>query len=871
MSSALTPLMQQYFRIKSEHPDAILFFRMGDFYEMFGPDAEEAAGILGIALTTRDKGKDDPLPMCGVPHHAAETYLAKLIEAGRNVAICEQVEDPRTAKGIVDRRVVRTVTPGTFMDDGAVGEKENRYILALCPRDSIVGVAVADLSTGEFVVAETTHAGDEIDRFDPGEIIVPETLDADGGLRQELANRIVTVRPAAHFDYAGASALLCKHFKTDDLSALGCGGMLLAVSAAGALLDYLRETQQADLGHVTSIRARSRSGFLQMDAATQRNLELVRNLHDGRRHGSLLGTVDRTLTPMGGRMFRNWILAPLSDPKEICERHDTVEALVSDPLLLTGLRDYLRPILDMERLLSRIMMERAGPRDLAALRASLGTLPEIRRVLRETNVSALERLAERIDPVDDVRERLERELVDEPPLGMGDGGIFREGVREELDELRTLASSGRDVLASLELRERERTGIPRLKIGYNRVFGYYLEVSNSFKDKVPEDYVRKQTLVNSERYITEELKDYENRILGADEKAKTLEKELFQELRAWVAAQGVRLLETARAVAETDVFSALAAVAEEHRFVRPVVDDGYEIIIRDGRHPVVEAMGGDERFTPNDTELDSDTRRLWIITGPNMAGKSTYMRQVALITILAQMGSFVPAAEARIGVADRVFTRIGASDRLSRGLSTFMVEMMETAHILSHATPRSLVLLDEIGRGTSTFDGVSIAWAVAEHLHDTVRARTLFATHYHELAEISLVRDGVRNANIAVKEWGDRVIFLRKIREGTADKSYGIQVARLAGLPPEVLDRARAILANLEEGELGETGTPKLARPRPGDRTPADDRAQLDLFSAPRPDPVIRAILTLDIDALTPLEALNLLHGYREELGKRTD
>ncbi len=867
--------MKQYFEIKSGCKDAILFFRMGDFYEMFGEDAVTASAILQITLTSRDKSKANPVPMCGIPYHASENYLAKLIQAGKKVAICEQVEDPKQAKGLVKREIIRVVTPGTHMPENMPSDKANRYLLSLYPRDKITGVAFADLTTGEFGIYETTGSWeDEISKLEPSEILIPESTASDKALvNGVLSGFVVSFLDDRHYDYPNAYKTLTEHFRLDSLAGFGCEGMLIGVSAAGSLLAYLIETQRSSLEHIRSLRPVERHRYMALDSTTQRNLELVKNLNDGSSISSaatLFGVMDRTLTAMGGRLLKKWILQPLLDPDEINARLDSVEYLKDDPESLDSLRsDGLKGMPDLERLVSRITLGLGNARDLVAVKEGLASIPFIKEMVSGALDKKLSDIARRMDDLEDIRELIGNTIKDSPPVSLREGGLIRDGYNSDLDELRGLSSHGKDYLASLEAREREATGITAMKIGYNRVFGYFIEVPKAKQGMVPEHYIRKQTLVAAERYITEELKTYENKILGAEEKIKALEYAIFTDIRETVAMAGSRIQSTASAVAAIDALASLAHIARGRRYTRPVVNLDDRVRIDSGRHPVIETISTPENksggFTPNDTELDGSESRLLIITGPNMAGKSTYMRQVALITLMAQAGSFVPADEAVIGVVDRIFTRIGASDMLVKGQSTFMVEMTETANILNNATSRSLIILDEVGRGTSTFDGISIAWAVAERICQKIKARTLFATHYHELTEMAMVMEGVKNYNIVVKEWGDEIIFLRKIKEGPADKSYGIQVGRLAGLPDGVIGRAKEILDNLEKAELNEEGRPKLAYK--ADSVP-DVNRQLDLFAA-SPDPVLTEILDLDLARLTPIEALNKLYEFQGQVRRK--
>ncbi|RMG73937.1 MAG: DNA mismatch repair protein MutS [Nitrospirae bacterium] len=846
----LTPLMKQYFDIKKDYPDAILFFRLGDFYEMFGEDAKTASKILQITLTTRDKGKEQPIPMCGVPHFSAEGYITKLIKAGYKVAICEQVEDPKAAKGIVKREVVRVVTPGTHQPENP---KLNNFILSFYPSGRYHGIAVADLSTGEFIVYETeSPVEDELNRFEPKEVLCPESLMEDIHYSSLLGDYYVTYWDNWFFEFQEAYRRLLEYYRVYSLGAFGIEEQRAAISAAGALLGYLSENERG------SVVLRPPTGLKQgiymfLDGVTKRNLELLHNLRDGTEEGTLISVLDETLTPMGGRFLRQAILRPLKDIGLINRRLEAVENLVDDFEMREGLRRYLRDIHDIERLSTRVLQRRATPRELVTIKNSLKDLPRIKGLLGRASSELIKSLNGRIGDFKELYSLIDEALVDDPPHSLNEGGIIRSGYRYDIDELRELATSGKDYIASLEAKERQKTGISSLKIGYNRVFGYYIEVTKSNLHLVPEHYIRKQTLVGSERFITEELKDYESKVLGAEERLKALEKEVYNELLERVAHYAEGLLDAASAIAEIDFLLSLSTVATRNNYTRPTVEDSGELEIIEGRHPVLERLSFEERFIANNTYMDREDNRLLIITGPNMAGKSTYMRQVALIVLMAQMGSFVPAQSARIGVVDRIFTRIGASDYLAKGQSTFMVEMIETANILNNATEQSLIILDEVGRGTSTFDGISIAWAVAEYIVKRIGARTLFATHYNELTELSMALEGVKNYNVTVKEWGDEIIFLRKIERGPADKSYGIQVARLAGLPEEVIKKAREVLGNLEQAEFSNKGLPRVLGPK---YTPAAQ--QLDLF-APNYEPVIKKLMDIDFESLTPEEAIKKL------------
>jgi DNA mismatch repair protein MutS len=856
--SELTPLMKQYTAVKEEYPDAIVLFRLGDFYEMFGEDAEKASRILQIALTSRDKSKDNPLPMCGVPYFASETYIAKLIKAGLKVAVCEQVEDPKEAKGIVAREVVRVITPGTHTPENP---KENIYIICIYPSGRKHGIAAADISTNQFIVFETAeNIEDEVSRFEPREIILPSSLRENLHYAETLSGHYLTFQEDWSFDYADAYRTLTSHFRVSSLDGFGCEGITAGISAAGALLDYLKATLKETPGF-TKITAFRQTANMFLDAATQRNLELTHSMKDSAREGTLLWALDETLTPMGGRLLRNALLRPLTDSAQIRVRHDALDRLIEDFELLETLRTGLRKIQDLERLASRVSSGKANGRDLIAIRNSLAELPALKRALASSREPYLKSLADDIAESTLLRDLIAKSIVDNPPLSVRDGGIIRERYNSEIDELRAISTKGKDFIAEMESRERKRTNINSLKVGYNKVFGYYIEITKANLDMVPEDYIRKQTLVGGERFITPELKEYESKVLGSEERLKGLEHEVFTQVLGSVREEADQLQRTAAALAAVDLLASLSVVAKRHGYTKPEIADEPVIEITDGRHPVLERMLSGERFIPNSTSIDTQDNLLLILTGPNMAGKSTYMRQVALITLMAQMGSFVPAASARIGITDRIFTRIGASDFLAKGQSTFMVEMIEAANIIHNATPRSLIILDEVGRGTSTFDGISIAWAIAEHILNKIRARTLFATHYNELTELALIHDGVRNYNISVREWGDEIIFLRKIEEGPADKSYGIQVARLAGIPDSIITRAKEVLHNLEKEELNEAGAPKFASQKTGKKK----KEQLDLFSASGGS-VIDVILALDTENLGPEEALEKLRELKDRV-----
>ena len=869
--TALTPMMEQYFRIKELHPDALLFFRLGDFYEMFYEDARIAAPVLEIALTSRQK-----VPMCGVPYHAVNSYLPKLLRQGFKVAICEQVEDPKAAKGVVRREVIKVLTPGTAVEIDLDEAKESTFIVSLALGDDGWGMALVDLSAGEVRTLEGawTEAkllADEIFKAAPKEILYPQG--AEDALRRVLppdGSNGAALSPAEGwlFDPPQASQVVLGHFGAKSLAGFGLEDRPRAVAAAGALIAYIKKVRQDSLGLVHRISYLNAAGHLVLDATTVRNLELVRNLRDGKTKGTLLDVIDFTMTAPGGRLLRSWLLRPLRDVPEITARQDAVAEGLGATIARREIRETLKSVHDLERLVGKIALAAAYPRDLVALKTSLAPLPAIERELRAFSSVLFKDMAGRWDNAADVAALIDKAILDEPAFLLSEGGIIKDSWNAELDGLRAVSRSGKGFIAQLESRERERTGIGSLKVRYNKVFGYYIEITRPHLDRVPADYMRKQTLVNSERFLTPELKEYEEKVLHAEERIGVLESRLFLDVREAVARETPRLQRIAADIAALDVLLALAECAARRGYVRPVVDEGDAIRIEAGRHPVIETSQA-EPFIPNDLEIDAAANQILIITGPNMGGKSTYLRQAALIVLLGQMGAFVPAKSAAIGLVDRIFTRIGAMDFLSVGQSTFMVEMLETASILHNATARSLILLDEVGRGTSTFDGLSIAWAVAERLHERedVRPKTLFATHYHELTELALTLPRIKNYHVSVREWKDEVVFLRKIIPGPSDRSYGIHVAKLAGIPRDVIDRAREILFNLEKQELDEAGQPRLAsRGRP-----SGDRSQLMLFAEDREFALLRElreeIEALDLASLTPLEALNILAGLKGRIG----
>ncbi len=866
-----TPAMRQYFEAKRQYRDAIVFFRMGDFYEMFYEDALTAARALELTLTSRSKdASGGAIPMCGIPFHAADGYIARLVKKGFRVAVCEQVEDPRKAKGLVRREVVRVVSPGTLTDSSYLDAREPAFLMAIAPSDPgpCYGVALLDLSTGEFTTAEYRGAegrqalADELAILRPREIVAPDTFaDAAALLAQVRLDARITHADGWTFEHESARRTLLEQLQAKSLEGYGLDDRAAAVCAAGALVQYLRDTQKADLAHVREISFRAGAECLLIDATTLRNLEVI-DAADGGRTGSLLHEIDRTMTSMGGRLLRAWLLRPLLAIERIQDRLDAVEELAFRSTERAKVRDTLKSVHDIERLVARASLGIAGPRDLVSLRQSLAAVPRVRMVLSDLQAPLVRSLLAEIDDLADVRDDLDRTLLDEPPAVARDGGMIRDGVDPELDELRTISRSGKGDIAQMEDEERARTGISSLKIRYNRVFGHYIEVSKSNLGSVPPDYHRKQTIAGGERFITPALKNYEERVLGADERILEKEVAIFEALRARVAAEAPRIQDTARGLAALDVLSSLAETAAAQNYTKPMMHAGDELIAVDVRHPVVERHVADA-FVPNDVALDASTRQLVVLTGPNMGGKSTYLRQTALLSLLAQAGSFVPARSAKLPIVDRIFARVGASDNIARGQSTFMVEMQETANILHSATSRSLLILDEIGRGTSTFDGLSLAWAVAEHLASSARARpkTIFATHYHELTDLADALPNVANFHVVVREWQDNIVFLRKVVPGRSDRSYGIQVARLAGLPAPVVARAREILNGLERDELSRGGRPSL------NASAADGTRQLGLFQAPpvEEDPVVTRLKAADVDNMTPMQALALLAELKRE------
>lgn len=879
----LTPMMQRYMEVKAETPGTILLFRMGDFYELFHDDAEVAAKILGLTLTSRDKSSANPVPMAGFPYHSLEGYLHKLISAGHKVSICDQVEDPKTAKGMVRREVTQIITPGTLTDDALLDPKENNYLAAVCPTKDVIGLAWMELSTGRFQCMELpvdehdlpSQLGspnafiDEVARIHPAECLLPENAKGTQAFVQlnELNHCVLTERPVWSFAATHCREVLLQHFETKTLEGFDLDDEDSAgITAAGALLEYIQETQKSTLGHITKLEPYRRGTNLLIDETTRRSLELTRTQREGKREGSLISILDETATPMGARLLMDWLSNPLTDRVAIERRLDAVEELTQDNKLCRDLREQLKQAYDLQRLSTRVATLRATPRDISSLGRTLALLPKLKAKLSGRKSDLLKTLEARLDLCPEVHADIEAVLADEPPVTTSDGGIIRPGFHAELDELRDLAKGGKEWIARYQAAESERTGIPSLKVGFNKVFGYYLEVTVAHLDKVPEDYIRKQTLKNQERFITPELKEYEEKVLRAEDASKALEAELFQALRNRIAAECQRIQETAEVLAQVDVLANLATIAVTLRYTRPTITDQPCLDIRDGRHPVLDRLQPSGEFVPNDILLGSlqkDEEQteevIALITGPNMAGKSTYIRQAALLTILAQMGSFIPASQATIGIADRVFARVGASDELGKGQSTFMVEMTETARILNTATEKSLVILDEIGRGTSTYDGISLAWAITEYLHDHIGCRTLFATHYHELTQLPKTLKKVCNWNVAVHEENGEVIFLHKIIPGSADKSYGIHVARIAGVPREVIDRSGTILATLESDHQDDHGKPTIPQ-----REPKNSR-QLSLFDN-EPHPIIDEIKGLKLNEMTPLAALQELHRMQGKI-----
>ena len=877
-SKNMSPMMREYCKTKEEYKDCVLFYRLGDFYEMFFDDAIMVSKELELTLTGKDCGLEERAPMCGIPFHAAETYINRLIERGHKVAICEQVEDPKLAKGLVKRAVIRIVTPGTTLDAQALDETKNNYLMSIVSIEDHFGCAIADVTTGDCFLTEVDKPQkllDEINKFVPAEIICNDAFNMSGIDTDDLKNRLgicIFSLDSWYFDDESCKRVLKDPFHVNTLDGLGIADYESGVVAAGALFLYLKETQKTALSQMTSIHPYTAEKYMLIDSSSRRNLELVETLREKQKRGSLLWVLDKTRTAMGARTLRSYVEQPLIDVDEINNRLMAVEELKEKPMLRDEIREYLNPIYDLERLISRISYKSANPRDLVAFASSLEMIPYIRQILKDFDAPIIKRIYEDMDDLEDVTGLIKSAIIEDPPLAQKEGGIIREGYNPDVDKFRTARTDGKKWLGELEARERERTGIKSLKIKYNRVFGYSLEVTNTFKELVPENYIRKQTLVNAERYITQELKDLEDVILGAEDKLYALEYQLFSDVRDKVGNEVVRIQRTAKAVAALDVFASLALVAERNNYVRPKVSENGIIDIKNGRHPVVERVIENDMFIANDTFLDNHKKRISIITGPNMAGKSTYMRQTALIVLMAQIGCFVPAQKASIGIVDRIFTRVGASDDLASGQSTFMVEMTEVANILRNATSKSLLILDEIGRGTSTFDGLAIAWAVIEHISNTklCGAKTLFATHYHELTELEGKISGVNNYCIAVKEKGDDIVFLRKIVKGGADKSYGIQVAKLAGVPEPVIQRAKELVEELSDADIT-AAVKDLTAPKKKQKVVYDqvDMAQMSLFDTVQDNDIIEELKSIDIGNLTPMEALNTLYNLQNKIKNR--
>lgn len=879
----LTPMMQKYMETKEQYKDCILFYRLGDFYEMFFDDALVASKELEITLTGKSCGLEERAPMCGIPYHAVEGYLSKLVSRGYKVAICEQVEDPKLAKGLVKREVIRVVTPGTNLNVQSLEAGKNNYLLSIAYTPDGIGISAADVTTGDYYVTEVEDLkklNDELMKYEPSEIICNEAFLVSGFDVNDLKSRLhisVNALESHMFDDDGCRRILMKHFKVNTLIGLGVEEFPTGLLAAGALLQYLYDTQKTDLEHFTHIYPYLTSKYMLLDSSTRRNLELTETLREKQKRGSLLWVLDKTKTAMGARLLRNYIEQPLIEKDEMEKRLDAIQELNQDSISRDEIREYLNPIYDLERLLSKVTYKTANPRDLIAFRNSLQMLPPIKTVLSAFEKEELTEIREQIDGLEDIYQLIDEAIIDEPPISIREGGMIKDGFDETIDRLRSAKHDGKQWLAQLEEEDRERTGIKNLKIKYNKVFGYYFEVTNSYKNLVPEDYIRKQTLANAERYTTPRLKELEDTILNAEDKLQTLEYDVFCKIRDTIAQELVRIQNTAKAIAKLDVYASLSLVSERNHYVRPKLNEKGVIDIKDGRHPVVEQMITNDMFIANDTYLDNGSHCISVITGPNMAGKSTYMRQTALIVLMAQIGCFVPARTANIGIVDRIFTRVGASDDLASGQSTFMVEMNEVANILRNATSKSLLILDEIGRGTSTFDGLSIAWAVIEHISNRklLGAKTLFATHYHELTELEGKMNNVNNYCIAVKECGDDIVFLRKIVKGGADKSYGIQVAKLAGVPDMVIDRAKEIVEQLSDNDITEK-VQSIAIDNKNDgkvkKQPKYDEvdlAQMSLFDTVTDEDILKELMEIEVTTLTPLDALNTLYRLQNKLKNR--
>lgn len=874
----LTPMMQQYMETKNQYKDCILFYRLGDFYEMFFDDALCVTKELELTLTGKSCGLDERAPMCGVPFHSAESYINRLVERGYKVAICEQVEDPKSAKGLVKREVIRVVTPGTNSFTSSLDETRNNYLMGIVSIEGKFGISVVDVTTGEYLMTEVDSVSkllDEINKFTPSEIICNDTFYISGVDLNDLSSRLgIVISPLdpSYFDKDSCQRALCRHFKVSTLEGLGFKEYAIGTIAAGSIMQYLEETQKCSLAHISHLLPYHTGKYMLLDRNTRRNLELVETLREKQKRGSLLWVLDKTKTAMGARKLRSSLEQPLIDKETIVHRYDAIEELNRDVITREELREYLNPVYDLERLLSKISYKTVNPRDMIALESSLSMLPHIRLLCSNFKSDLFKEFTQNLDPLEDVYQLIHSAIVEEPPISVREGGIFKNGFNEEIDHLRNAKTEGKNWLADLETKEKEQTGIKNLRIKYNKVFGYYLEVTKSFVDQVPDTWIRKQTLTNAERYTTPELKEMEDTILGAEDRLYNLEYAVFCQLREEIFQQMDRIQQTASVIASIDMIASLAYVAEHNHYVRPKLNNKGIIRIKDGRHPVIEQMIAHDMFIPNDTFLDEDSHRVVIITGPNMAGKSTYMRQTALIVLMAQLGSFVPASQADISLVDRIFTRVGASDDLASGQSTFMVEMTEVANILHNATKDSLIILDEIGRGTSTFDGLSIAWSVVEHIVDKklIGAKTLFATHYHELTELEGKLEGVQNYCIAVKEDGEDIVFLRKIVKGGADKSYGIQVAKLAGVPEQVLVRAREIANQLENKDaLSLDGVVnQMAASSSGEKT-MNQLSIFDTMGNDQTDDILFELRDIDLSRVTPMDAMNLVYKWQKSLQER--
>ncbi len=874
----LTPMMQQYMETKNQYKDCILFYRLGDFYEMFFDDALCVTKELELTLTGKSCGLDERAPMCGVPFHSAESYINRLVERGYKVAICEQVEDPKSAKGLVKREVIRVVTPGTNSFTSSLDETRNNYLMGIVSIEGKFGISVVDVTTGEYLMTEVDSVSkllDEINKFTPSEIICNDTFYISGVDMNDLSSRLgIVISPLdpSYFDKDSCQRALCRHFKVSTLEGLGFKEYAIGTIAAGSIMQYLEETQKCSLAHISHLLPYHTGKYMLLDRNTRRNLELVETLREKQKRGSLLWVLDKTKTAMGARKLRSSLEQPLIDKETILQRYDAIDELNQDVITREELREYLNPVYDLERLLSKISYKTVNPRDMIALESSLSMLPHIRLLCSNFKSALFQDFTQNLDPLEDVYQLIHSAIVEEPPISVREGGIFKNGFNEEIDHLRNAKTEGKNWLADLETTEKEQTGIKNLRIKYNKVFGYYLEVTKSFVNQVPDTWIRKQTLTNAERYTTPELKEMEDTILGAEDRLYNLEYAVFCQLREEIFQQMDRIQQTASVIASIDMIASLAYVAEHNHYVRPKLNNKGILRIKDGRHPVIEQMIAHDMFIPNDTFLDEDSHRLVIITGPNMAGKSTYMRQTALIVLMAQLGSFVPASQADISLVDRIFTRVGASDDLASGQSTFMVEMTEVANILHNATKNSLIILDEIGRGTSTFDGLSIAWSVVEHIVDKklIGAKTLFATHYHELTELEGKLEGVQNYCIAVKEDGEDIVFLRKIVKGGADKSYGIQVAKLAGVPEQVLIRAREIADQLENKDaLSLDGVVnQMAVSSPGEKT-MNQLSIFDTMGNDQTDDILFELRDIDLSRVTPMDAMNLVYKWQKSLQER--